>query len=121
MTGWREQKREARHIVHETMALPCWHIKHTARPTVTSSAMGDIESLGYGKWEADHTKLVFMRDEVEPKRNDIFLFAPDEAYVVEPERPFDDITVTVKVSKMEVKSVEALVAAFNPPLEFFPT
>ena len=135
MTDWREQKREARHIVHETMALPCWHIKHiggvppvltrarlhTARPTVTSSAMGDIESLGYGKWEADHTKLVFMRDEVDPKRNDIFLFAPDEAYVVEPERPFDDITVTVKVSKMEVKSVETLVAAFNPPLEFFPT
>ena len=135
MAGWREQKREARKIVHETMALPCWHIPHiggvqpvltrarlhTARPTATTSAMGDIESLGYGKWEADHTKLVFMREEVDPKRYDVFIFAPDEAYTVEPERPFDDITVTVKVSRMEVKSAIALVASINPPLEFFPT
>ena len=135
MAGWREQKREARHIVHETMALPCWHIPfagglppvlvrarlHTARPTATTSAMGDIESLGFGKWEADHTKLVFMRGEVDPKRYDIFIFGPDEAYQVEPERPFDDISVTVKVSKMEVKTVIELVAAINPPLEFFPS
>lgn len=135
MAGWREQKRAARHIVHETMALPCWHIPfagglpptltrarlHTARPTATTSAMGDIESMGYAKWEADHTKLVFMRDEVDPKRNDIFIFAPDEAYTVEPERPFDDITVTVKVSRMEVKKAIELVQSMNPPLEFFPS
>lgn len=135
MSSWREQKREVRKIVHETMALPCWHLRniggvppvltrarlHTARPTATTSAMGDIESMGYGKWEAEHTKLVFMRDEVDPKRNDVFIFGPDEAYTVEPERPFDDITVTVKVSKMEVKSAVALIAALNPPLEFFPS
>lgn len=135
MPSWRDQKRQARVVVHDTMALPCWHIPHTgglpptltrarlhtARPTATTSAMGDIESLGYAKWEADHTKLVFMRDEVDPKKFDVFIFAPDEAYTVEPERPFDDITVTVKVSRMEVKSAIALVASINPPLEFFPT
>lgn len=135
MQGWREQKRVVRNIVHDTMALPCWHIPatpagatpklvrarlHTARPTAATSAMGDIESLGYAKWEATHTKLIFKRDEVEPKRNDVFVFAPDEAYVVEPERPFDDITVTVKVSKMEVADVKRLLATIDPELEFFP-
>ena len=82
--------------------------------------MGDIESLGYGKWEASHTKLIFMRDEVDPKRGDIFIFAQDEAYQVEPERPFDDITVTVKVAKVEKSILEPLMASFNPPLEFWP-
>lgn len=135
MQGWRDQKRQAREIVHETMALPCWHIPavagaapklvrarlHTARPTAATSAMGDIESLGFAKWEATHTKLVFMRSDcIEPKRNDIFVFAPDEAYTVEPERPFDDLTVTVKVSKMEVSAVKKLLTTFDPPLEFFP-
>lgn len=134
MNGWREQKRLARKTVHEQMALPCWRIPavagaqptlvrarlHTARPTATTSAMGNLESQGFAQWEASHTKLVFMRDEVDPKRSDIFVFAPDEAYVVEPERPFDDITVTVKVSKMEVSAVTKLLATIDPPLEFFP-
>lgn len=134
MSGWREQKREARKIVHETMALPCWRIPamvgvaptlvrarlHTNRPTPTSSAMGDLESQGYAKWEATHDKLVFMRDEVDPKRGDIFVFAPDEAYEVQPERPFDDITVTVKVSRVDKSELAKILLATEPPLEFFP-
>ncbi len=82
--------------------------------------MGDIESLGFAKWEAAYTKLVFMRNEVDPKRNDVFIFAHDEAYVVEPERPSDDITVTVKVSKMEIGTLTKLLTTMEPTLEFFP-
>lgn len=122
-----------RTIVHDTMALPCWRIPfvsgaptlvrgrlHTARLNQTNGAMGDLESQGYAQREEIHPKIIFRRDEVDPKRNDIFVFAPDEAYTVQPERPFDDITVTVKVVRMEQVEVAALLAAIVPPLEFWP-
>ena len=131
--GWRDQKRVARNIVHETMALPCWRIPfgggvpvitrgrlHVARVTPNTSAMGDIESTGYAQWEEVHTKIVFKRDEVDVKRNDVFVFAPDEAYLVHPERPFDDQTVTVKVSRMDQTELVTLLATLNPALEFWP-
>ena len=82
--------------------------------------MGDIESTGYAQWEEIHPKIIFMRDEVDVKRNDVFVFAPDEAYTVHPERPFDDQTVTVKVTRMEQGELATLMAAIDPPLVFWP-
>lgn len=130
--SWRDEKRKAREIVHDKMALPCWIVPaaqgrlpfktrarlHTARPTATTATMGDIESQGYARAEATHTKLVFMRSEYVPSRNDVVVLEADEAYVVEPERPADDITVTVRVSKMEVPSVQKLLLTIDPPLTF---
>jgi len=131
--GWRDQKRVARNAVHDTMALPCWHIPfspappalkrgrlHTIRVTPKNSAIGDLDSQGYAQIETDQLRLVFMRAEVDPKRNDVFIFAQDEAYRVQPERPFDDQTVTVKVVKLDQSDLVQLLATIVPALEFFP-
>jgi hypothetical protein len=108
---WREQKREMRRVVHETMKIEALYYVSiggepvTVFPRLSTSfgALGDPRNEGWAERQSVKPTMIFMRDELIPVRNAIVWFQTDEAYSIDNVLPFDDITVTVEVARLSKK------------------
>lgn len=112
--NWREQKRSARDIVHEHMAVPCEYyaikgataVPIRARLLLKFDALGDDRSMGWAEIQAMKPKLVFKASEVEPVRGAVIYFQPGEAYRVDNLLPPDDQYITAEVTALTVRQLE---------------
>jgi hypothetical protein len=109
--SWREQKREARRIVHETMQIEAqYYSSRGAAPTTVHvrlqtkfDLIGDNRSMGWAEMQAIKPRLVFMREEKEPANGAIVWFQVGEAYRIDNTLKPDDITRTVEVTLLTPK------------------
>ena len=119
MADWRDQKREARRVVHDTMGLDVWHYTAVgATPTpirvrlhTKFTQIGDDRSMGWAEIEAVKPRLVFMLSEIAAmgvtiNRGDTIYFQPGEAYNIDNTLPPDDITVTAETSRLSRKQYQ---------------
>lgn len=116
--SWREQKREARRIVHDTMALDVRYYKTQSQPHfdvrarlhTKFSQIGDDRSMGWAEREAIKPRFIFMKSELPTgfviERNDIIYVQPGEAYVLDNTLPSDDITITTEAVRMIPRDYE---------------
>ena len=108
---WREQKREARRIVHDTMKIEAkYYASRGAAPTTVHvrlitklDSIGDPQHQGFAKIEAIKPRLVFMRDEQEPQNGAVVWLQVGEAYRIDNTDPPDDITRTANVTRLTAK------------------
>lgn len=109
--NWREQKRAARHIVHDTMKIEAryyppgstgWTPVHVRLQT-KFGLIGDNRSMGWAEIEAIKPRLVFMREEQEPQNGAVVWFAVGEAYRIDNTDPADDITRIANVTRLTPK------------------
>lgn len=106
--SWRDQKREARRVVHETMQIQAMY--HGDAGVVTPvnvrlhtkfDAIGDDRSMGWAEMQVARPRIIFMiEDGVRPKRNGIVFVQAGEAYSIDNVLPPDDITLTAEVTRM---------------------
>lgn len=119
MQSWREQKRIARRVVHDTMAIPALHyatagataVAIRARLQTKFAQIGDDRSMGWAEREAVKPRLIFMLAQMEElgivlNRNQIVYFQPGEAYNIDNLLPPDDITVTAEVTRLSRKQYQ---------------
>ncbi len=115
MADWRDIKREARAVVHDTMALAGQYYADVGVPPVAVRArlstrftqIGDDRSMGWAEIEAVKPRLIFMLSELPTgltlARGAIFYLQPGEAYQIDNLLPPDDITVTAEVTRLSRK------------------
>jgi len=120
MANWREQKREARRIVHTTMALDMKFFQTATSSPVDVRArlhtkftqIGDDRSMGWAEIEAIKPRMIFMLDELPAglklDRNAVVLVQPGEAYNIDNTLPADDISVTVEVTRLTKRDYEKM-------------
>jgi hypothetical protein len=119
MTAWREQKRQARRVVHNTMALDVLHYTEAgAMPTPVRARLhtkfgqiGDDRSMGWAEMEAVKPRLIFMISDlaamsVQIERNNIIYVDIGEAYNIDNTLPPDDITITAEVTRLSRKQYQ---------------
>jgi len=119
MSDWREQKREARRIVHDVMHIPAkYYTSPGASPAdvrvrlhTKFTLIGDDRSMGWAEMQAVKPRLIFMRPEldeagIELTRNAIVYLQPGEAYAIDNTLPPDDITVTAEVTLLSKKQYQ---------------
>lgn len=112
--NWREQKRSARDIVHDHMAVPCDYyatkgaeaVRIRARLHLKFDALGDDRSMGWAEIQAMKPKLVFRASEVDPARGAVIYFQPGEAYRVDNLLPPDDQYIIAEVSVLSTRQLE---------------
>lgn len=115
MADWRDIKREARAVVHDTMALAGQYyadvgvqpVAVRARLSTRFTQIGDDRSMGWAEIEAVKPRLIFMLSELPTgltlARGAIFYLQPGEAYQIDNLLPPDDITVTAEVTRLSRK------------------
>lgn len=115
MADWRDIKREARAVVHDTMALAGQYyadvgvqpVAVRARLSTRFTQIGDDRSMGWAEIEAVKPRLIFMLSELPTSltlaRGAIFYLQPGEAYQIDNLLPPDDITVTAEVTRLSRK------------------
>ena len=115
MADWRDIKREARAVVHDTMALAGQYyadvgvlpVPVRARLSTRFTQIGDDRSMGWAEIEAVKPRLIFMLSELPAgltlARGAIFYLQPGEAYQIDNLLPPDDITVTAEVTRLSRK------------------
>jgi hypothetical protein len=120
MANWREQKREARRIVHNTMALDMKFFQTATSSPVDVRArlhtkftqIGDDRSMGWAEIEAIKPRIIFMLDELPAglklDRNAVVLVQPGEAYNIDNTLPADDISVTAEVTRLTKRDYEKM-------------
>lgn len=119
MQPWRDQKRTARRVVHDTMAIPALHyatagavaVAIRVRLQTKFAQIGDDRSMGWAEREAVKPRLIFMLSEMTSagivlNRNQIVYFEPGEAYNIDNLLPPDDITVTAEVTRLSRKQYQ---------------
>lgn len=113
--NWRDQKRSAREVVHDHMAVPCSYyatkggtaISIRARLHLKFDALGDDRSMGWAEIQAQKPKLVFKRSEITPARGAVVYFQPGEAYRIDNLLPPDDQYVTAEVTLLTTRQLES--------------
>jgi hypothetical protein len=112
MMTWREQKREARRILHDTMQIEAlYYASHGASPEtvhvrlkIEFDAIGNPRlSAGRAEMQSVKPHLIFMRDEKEPKNGAVVWFETGEAYRIDNTLLPDDITRTAEVTRLSAK------------------
>lgn len=114
MQNWREQKRQARRVVHETMLVEAlYYITPGAEPSPVHvrihtkfDAIGDDRSMGWAEIQSTKPRLIFMRSERTPDRGCVVYVQPGEAYQIDNVLPPDDITITAEVTSMTKRQLE---------------
>jgi len=122
--NWRTQKRQMRQQVDTQFRIPCWRIFHDgtavatwarltiARPNITNSYAGELESLGYAERANQSPRLMLWRERVgELKEGEVFIFAADEGYQVEAVRPSYVETQDVDCFTMTPRQVQQAIAS----------
>ena len=111
MQPWREQKREARRVVHDTFRFDAlYYATPTASPIGVGvrlqtkfTQIGDDRSAGWAEMEAIKPRLIFLVEDLtagQPARNAVVYLQPGEAYFIDNTLPPDDITVTAEVVRV---------------------
>ena len=67
--------------------------------------VGDLAgtSLGYAERVETVPKLIFLADEHDPQRGNVYAVGPEEAYEIDTVEPRDGITVTANASRLSKK------------------
>lgn len=122
---FRDIKRKARRIVHETMAEPALYLAAlgSASVGVTIRLHTSIQALGalatgngYAEVDTITPRIVFMNDQVVPRQNSIIITQDMGAYLIGNVLPRDDITTTAEVSLIPVD--QARKQGWDPTLPF---
>ncbi|AEY69570.1 hypothetical protein AH2_00060 [Burkholderia phage vB_BceS_AH2] len=109
--NWREQKRAARQIVHDTMKVEARYYPPRGAGYTTVHVrlhtkwglIGDSRSMGWAEMEAIKPRLVFMREEQEPETGAVVWIAVGEAYRIDNTNPPDDIERIANVTRLTPK------------------
>ena len=107
MAGWREQKNNARLLVHRTFEVPvrCRMsdnsvLATTARLHSKTKTTGDLESEGYAERQEIVPRVIFLKQDILPENNMIIVTEDGEAYYVDNVLPPDGITITCEVTPL---------------------
>lgn len=124
MTAWREQKRAARRVVHDTMQIAALYyagsgatpVPVTVRLQTKFMQIGDDRSSGWAEVEAVAPRLIFMLPDLGATvidRNGIVLMLDPvtgattaEAYNIDNTLPPDDITMTAEVTRLTTRQFD---------------
>ena len=117
MGKFRSQIREARQTLHEYMSVPAFYFSDPAasdpkRITVRVHekwvALGDLKGTNFNYAEISDMapRIIFMRNEVEPKRNFYVSVEPGVAFQIDTVEQPNDITVSAKVIILEAADTE---------------
>ncbi len=105
---WREQKRAARAVVHDTMKIEAryypdsnvtWETVHV-RLKINEGLVGDDQGQGYAQQQTAEPFLIFWRAEKEPRNGAVVWLAEGEAYKIDNTMPPDDVTRTAMCSRL---------------------
>lgn len=108
MATWREQKRAARRVLHETLAQPVLYIPFkgaeavlvTARVHLSFDALGELRRSGFAEGVELTPQAIFLASEIEPVRLSVFVTEDLGAFVIDQTDPADDITVKVRIARL---------------------
>lgn len=114
MSNFRAVKDKARERLHRRMRVEAFcypdgpessYETVLLRVNSKDEAVGDLQgtSLGYAERRETVPKLIFMADEHDPKRGNVYTVGPEEAYEADTVDPRDGITVTVTVVRLSKK------------------
>lgn len=118
--GLREIKERARRDLHRVMKVPGYYyaphslaaLSVDARVHSKIDALGDVRGTSFGYAEKRETvpKLVFLREQIEPKQGGVFIVSTDEGYRLGVADPRDTITRTIIVTELNAKDMANFVA-----------
>lgn len=93
-------------------SVPCYVRVHTA-----FKALGDVKGTSYAYAEREDTvpKIIFMRDQVVPRRQGVVSVEPGEAYRIDASEPPDDLTIMARA--VRIPEQEALTMGLPIPAE----
>jgi len=90
--------------------VPCYvriHNEHKALGGVRGT------SFAYAEREETGTEIIFMLDQILPKRGGIVSVEPGEAYCVDHQETPDDITITARVTRLDAQDSSGLPVPAN--------
>ena len=114
MSRLRAIKDKARSHLHERMKVETYcyvdgpdstYETVWCRVNSKDETVGDLAgtSLGYAERRETIPKLIFLADEHDPQRGNVYAVGPEEAYEIDTVDPRDGITVTATVSRLSKK------------------
>lgn len=106
--NFRDQKRAARRILHDTLAQPVLYIPVkggtpalvTARVHLSFDALGELRRAGFAEGVELTPKAIFMASEIVPARMAVFVTEDLGAFLIDQTDPPDDITVKVRIARL---------------------
>jgi hypothetical protein len=108
--SFRSIKRAARRALHQEMRVPAFYIPPGGAESVPCyvrvhtafKALGDVKGTSYSYAEREDTvpKIIFMRDQVLPRRQGVVSVEPGEAYRLDATEPPDDLTITARAVRL---------------------
>jgi hypothetical protein len=115
--SFRKKLAIARRKLHGNMSVPALYFMPpydevltlvqdcTVRVHDHMQALGDLKgtNFNYAEVEDDSPKIVFLRDEIAPKRGMVISVSNGVAYQVDTVKPPNGITITANVSRMAAK------------------
>lgn len=119
--GLQEDKEAARRTLHERLsrtanyyeagpAGPAFAV--TVRLLRETTGAGELPNAsGYAQTREDSPRLIFLRDEREPRRGHVVVFSTNEAYRVETTDQPDGATTTAHCVRLSASEA----ASFTPP------
>ena len=124
MSRFRDELREGRQVLHMEMADPALYIAEwpvadgeepsaipvTVRVHEHGVQLGDLKgtSFNYPEIYDDSPKIIFMRDEIAPKRHAVVVIGPGEAWRLGAGQAPNDITVTFDAARLSDKDMAGL-------------
>lgn len=114
---FRKGLNKARRKLHDNMSVPALYFVPPYDPVLTlvtpvtvrvhdhMQALGDLKgtNFNYAEVEDDSPKIVFLREEIVPKRGMMISVSPGVAYNIDTVKPPNGITVTANVSRVTEK------------------
>lgn len=118
MSRLRAIKDKARARLHDRMRVETYCFVDGPDSTYTvvwcrvnskDEAVGDLTgtSLGYAERRETIPKLIFLADEHDPQRGNVYAVGPEEAYEIDTVDPRDGITVTANATRLSKKDAAA--------------
>ena len=121
MPSFRDIKRDARRVVHETMRVPALYIADPTKPHLNVrctvrvhtrfDALGNMAGTNFNAAERHERlpQIIFWRDEnLALKRHGVVSVEPGEAYRIDNVMPSDDQTITATVVMLKASDTTAL-------------
>lgn len=116
--SFRAIKRKARRVLHQKMRVPAFYIVPGTLDQVPCyvrvhsehKALGGVRgtSFAYAEREETSIEIIFMLNQVLPKRGGIVSVEPGEAYCIDHQETPDDITITARVTRLDVADTVGL-------------
>lgn len=110
--SFRDIKRKARSIVHDTMQMQALYVASNGeqspvgiRVHYTYALVGDTNAGMYADRHEVMPRIVFRADEMIPARGAIISIDHGEAYRIDNVLPKDDITITAEALRMSASEI----------------